>query len=181
MSIDLPQLDSVTLGGYAFFFASNLTITNLPSLQSLQTGVRTFTYVNSLIISGFPQLETVSFGDFSFLMASQLSLSSKSLVMYFYKDLPKLSILRTGGFHYASSLSLSNLPELSSFTAGYEAFLHATSFTLSSRFVISLIHSIFLNFFLSQLMMSLSIQFQPLPYQIYLNFVHSHLVMLPSI
>ena len=50
--IDLPQLQSVKLGGYAFRYTKTIGLSNLTSLQSVEFGVESFNGANAFSLIG---------------------------------------------------------------------------------------------------------------------------------
>ena len=49
---DLPQLQSVKLGGYALHYTKSFELNNLPSLQSIYMGEDSFYYAPSFSLTG---------------------------------------------------------------------------------------------------------------------------------
>ena len=116
--IDLPLLQSVKLGDYAFWRTRSFTMSNLTSLQSIEFGYSCF--------GGYLERQG-SYGG-----AASFSLIGIIEWMKWEIDLPLLQSVKLGdyAFDVAKSFAMSNLTSLQSIEFGDSCFNGATSFSL---------------------------------------------------
>ena len=142
--VDLPQLQSVKLGGGAFYYTGSFGMSNLTSLQSIDIGGDCFRGASSFSLIGIvewmkwiadlPQLQSVKLGDYAFHGTKSFGMS----------NLTSLQSIEFGQlcFYWASSFSLIgivewmkwwvDLPQLQSVKLGNGAFQNTGSFGMSN-------------------------------------------------
>ena len=128
--IDLPNLQSITIGDYAFSFAQLFLIKNLNFLRSLEIGDKCFINVVTFEINGLKSLWQVKIGKDSFTLIDSSDYKNdddvlvkayniyRSFHIVNCKSLQSISIGEFSFCDYAGQFELRNLPVLESISIG---------------------------------------------------------------
>lgn len=109
---NLPQLQSIQIGkigrGSGNFHYSSFVVQDLPSLQSITLGDHAFRYSQSTIMENLPSLESIQLGPDA-LLGDRLYRSSVTM-----RDLPSLTSITSEGvsFMNPSIVTLENIPNV---------------------------------------------------------------------
>ena len=118
--IDLPNLQSITLGDYAFSKSEDFSMNNLDSLESIEIGDNSFGSVSTFQIDGLNRLKTIKIGKNSFTQKknSYGNDASKSFHILNCESLESIEIGQYSFSDYGGEFELKNLTQLQSIQIG---------------------------------------------------------------
>ena len=118
--VDLPSLQSITLGYYAFGNSAEYYLYSLNSFEELEIGDNSFGSVSTFEINGLNQLKTIKIGMNSFTKTknSYGNDASKSFHILNCESLESIQIGRYSFSDYGGEFELKNLTQLQSIQLG---------------------------------------------------------------
>ena len=118
--LDLPKLNTLSIGSNSFGNSSIFHLSNLNSFQSLNIGNGMYNGISTFLIEGLSSLNTISIGSNSF-TSMKNGFGNDQMKSFHILNCTKLESIEIGEYSfsdYGGQFELSNLPQLQSIQIG---------------------------------------------------------------